>query len=202
MHTRRGVVHALLEGAVEVRERLCAAREAHVLAEVVSALLAVAALPALDACLDRDALADVQAGLRGAGPERSDDAGGLVAEDEGCLEGKVAVAAVQVVVHWRGCVSMLVTRAGGETRRGRKSDTRHAGALMSQCRDAGLAVKCIWEEGSAGGKQGKALGKGGRKARAEVVLTVAAAETCGADLDLDVALLWRPDGALLDAEVA
>ena len=53
-----GVVHALLEGAVEVGEGLGGAREAHVLAEVVAALGAVAALAALDARLDRDALAD------------------------------------------------------------------------------------------------------------------------------------------------
>ena len=36
-----GVVHALLESTVRVREGLCAAAEAHVLAEIVAALGAI-----------------------------------------------------------------------------------------------------------------------------------------------------------------
>ena len=99
MDTPGRVVHALLEGAVEVRERLGAAREAHVLAEVVAALEAVGARAALDAGLDGDALADAEAVRGRAGPECGDDAGGLVPQHERRLECEVAVAAVQVVVH-------------------------------------------------------------------------------------------------------
>ena len=154
-----GVVHALLEGAVEVGEGLCAAGEAHVLAEVVAAGGAVAALAALDAGLDGDALADVEAagaGRRRRGPNRGDHAGGLVPEHERGLERKVAVAAVEIVVH---CSVRAGREHGGQVRRARSQ----------------------WKRG---------------------LLTVAATETGRLDLDLDVALLWGPHGALLDAEVA
>lgn len=68
-----GVVHAALEGAVEMREGLCGGAEAHVLAEVVSralgglgavgiALDAVSALLAGDADLEGDALTDAEVG--------------------------------------------------------------------------------------------------------------------------------------------
>ena len=106
-----GVVHAVLEGAVEVGEGLCAACEAHVFAEVVAALDAVRAGVAHDARLDGDALADDK--VLYAGAYGRDGAGGLVAEDEWCLERKVSVAAVEVIVHCaRGWV-----RGGGERRK-------------------------------------------------------------------------------------
>lgn len=54
------------------------------------------------------------------------------------------------------------------------------------------------------------MGKSGRNESAKTAeqvgerqtLTVAAAETSCFDLDLNMALLWGPKGALLDAEVA
>lgn len=108
-----GVVHVVLEGAVEVREGLRAGGEAHVFAEVVAALGAVGAVVAHDAGLDGDALADDE--VLDTGPDGGDDARGLVAEDEGCLEGEVAVAAVEVVVH-----CMWMGRAGRGERGGDK----------------------------------------------------------------------------------
>ena len=95
-----GVVHALLEGAVEVGEGLCAAAEAHVLAEVVAALRAEGAVVAHDASLYRDALSGDE--VLDAGADGGDDASGFMAEDEGRLDDKVAVASVGVVVDWRG----------------------------------------------------------------------------------------------------
>ena len=97
MDAVRGVVHALLEGAVEVRECLCAAGEAHVLAEVVAAFGAVAAVVAHDACLYCDTLTDDEVLYTGA--DGCDGASSFMAEDEGCLEGKVSVASVGIVVY-------------------------------------------------------------------------------------------------------
>ena len=53
-----GVVHAVLESAIEVGKSLCAAGKAHGLAEVVATLGAVGAVIAHDAGLNGDALAD------------------------------------------------------------------------------------------------------------------------------------------------
>ena len=92
-----GVVHALLEGAVEVGECLCAAGEAHVLAEVVAALCAVGAVVAHDARLDGYSLARDE--VLDTGTDGGDDAGCFVTEDEGSLDDEVAVASVSVVVH-------------------------------------------------------------------------------------------------------
>lgn len=52
------VVHSVLECTVKMWECLGAAAETHVFAEVVAALVAIAAVVAHDACLDCDALAD------------------------------------------------------------------------------------------------------------------------------------------------
>lgn len=108
------MVHALLERAVEVRERLRGAREAHVLAQVVAAARAEGAAPALDARLDRDALPDVQAGRVRARAQRGDDARGLVAQHERRLQSKVAVAAVCVVVHCAGVSGRACAGVGAE----------------------------------------------------------------------------------------
>ena len=95
-----GVVHTLLESAVGVGEGLCAGAEAHVLAEVVAALCTEGAVVAHDAGLDRDALAGNE--VLDTGTDGGDDASGFMAEDEGRLDDKVAVASVGVVVDWRG----------------------------------------------------------------------------------------------------
>ena len=94
------VVHAILEGTVEMWEGLCAAAETHVLAEVVAAFGAVAAVVAHDACLYCDTLTDDEVLYTGA--DGCDGAGCFMAEDEGCLEGKVSVASVDVVVDCHG----------------------------------------------------------------------------------------------------
>ena len=96
MENVRWMVHAVLEGAVEVREGLCAAAEAHAGAEVVAALVAVLALVAHDAGLDRDALAGHEVFY--ARTDCGDDPSGFVAEDHGGLQGKVAVPAMGIVV--------------------------------------------------------------------------------------------------------
>ena len=106
-----GVVHALLEGAVCVGEGLCGTAEAHVLAEVVAALGAVGAVVAHDTCLDRDALADDE--VLDTGANGGDDACSFVAEDEGRLDDEVAVAAVGVVVDWRGARRVSCGRSSG-----------------------------------------------------------------------------------------
>ena len=91
------VVHTLLESAVEVGKGFCRGGKAHVLAEVVAAARAVVAGVAHDAGLDRDTLADDQA--TDARTDGSHDASRLMTEDEWCLERKVSVAAVDIVVH-------------------------------------------------------------------------------------------------------
>ena len=99
-----GVVHLRLERAIEVGEGLSRAAEAHLLAEVIPPLDTQLALAAVHAALDRDLHPHPQLGasfgesVGELGPEGGDDACGLVAEDEGRLEGKVAVAAVCEVV--------------------------------------------------------------------------------------------------------
>lgn len=90
------MVHALLEGAIEVREGLRATGEAHALAEVVSALRAVVAVVAHDAGLNGDTLTGDE--VLHAWADGGDDTGGFVAEDEGCLYGEVTVSAVEIVV--------------------------------------------------------------------------------------------------------
>lgn len=95
-----GVVHTLLEGSVCVGEGLCGGAEAHVLAEVVAALCAVRAVVAHDAGLDRDTLARDE--VLDTGADGGDDACGLVAEDEWCLDDEVSVTSVCVVVHCGG----------------------------------------------------------------------------------------------------
>ena len=92
-----GVVHALLEGTVCMGEGLCAAAEAHVLAEVVAALGAVGAVVAHDACLDRYSLTGNE--VLDTGADSSDDASCFVAENEGSLYDEVAITSVSVVVH-------------------------------------------------------------------------------------------------------
>lgn len=90
------VVHAILEGSVRVWECFCAAAEAHVLAKVVAAFVAVVAVIAHDACFNGDALARDE--VLHARPDCSDDTGRLVAEYERLLHDKITVAAVDVVV--------------------------------------------------------------------------------------------------------
>lgn len=91
------MVHAPLQRAIEVGECFGTAAETHVLTEVVAAVTAVSAFFAVDAGLDGDTLADFEAG--DAVSHCGDDTGGLMTEDKGLLENKVAVAAVDVIVH-------------------------------------------------------------------------------------------------------
>ena len=91
-----GMVHAFLKGPVEVREGFGAAGEAEVLAEVIAAALAVVAVPAHDAGLDGDALADDE--VLDTRTDGGDDASSFMTEDEGRLDDEVTVAAVGVVV--------------------------------------------------------------------------------------------------------
>ena len=58
MEDMSGVIHAVLESAIEMRKRLGTAAKAHVLAEVVSALGTVVAVVAHNAGLDCNPLSD------------------------------------------------------------------------------------------------------------------------------------------------
>jgi hypothetical protein len=87
-----------LQRAVKVGKGFGAAAETHVLAEVVAAVKTVSTFPAVDAGLDGNTLADLERG--DAVSDGCDDTGSLVTKDERVLEDKVAVAAVDIVVHW------------------------------------------------------------------------------------------------------
>lgn len=116
------VVHAILEGTVEMWKGLCAAAETHVLAEVVAAFGAVGAVVAHDASLYCDTLSDDE--VLYTWTDGCDGASCFMAEDEGCLEGKVSVASVNVVVDCDGgqrwnaraeCEKRRLTVASAET---------------------------------------------------------------------------------------
>lgn len=96
------MVHALLQRAIKVGERLRARAEAHGLAQIVPSFPAIITLLAHYTALNRHAHAHSQRGAIGTmghtGTKGGDDAGGFVAEDEGRLDAEVAVAAVGVVV--------------------------------------------------------------------------------------------------------
>jgi hypothetical protein len=92
-----GMVHAVLQRAVEVRECLGGGAEAELFAEVVAAARAELARVAHDAGLDCDTLANEA--IANARPHCSDYPRRLVTEHEGGLECKIAVPPVCVVVY-------------------------------------------------------------------------------------------------------
>jgi hypothetical protein len=93
------VVHILLEGPIEVGEGLRAASEPETLAEVVATLGAKATVVAHDAGLDSYSLADHE--VLDVRTNRGHDASGFVTEDQWCLEGEVAVPAMDIVMDWK-----------------------------------------------------------------------------------------------------
>ena len=93
------VVHVLLEGPIEVREGLGATCEPETLAEVVTALGTKAAVVAHDAGLDGYSLADHD--VLNTRTNSGYDASGFVTEDHGCLEGEVAVPAMDIIMDWQ-----------------------------------------------------------------------------------------------------
>ena len=93
-----GVVHPILEGSVQMRERFGRRSEAHVFAKVVTTFLAIRAFTTHDAGFDGDALADDK--VLYAWSDGGDDSGGLMPEYQGCLEGKVTVTSVDVIMNW------------------------------------------------------------------------------------------------------
>lgn len=92
------VVHVLLEGSIEVREGLSATSEPKTLAKVVTTLGAVAAVVAHNAGLDGYSLANKE--ILNTRTNRGHDAGGLVAKDQGSLEGEVTVPAMDIIMDW------------------------------------------------------------------------------------------------------
>ena len=90
------VVHILLEGTIEVGEGLGTASEPETLAEVVTALGTKAAVVAHDAGLDGYSLADHE--VLDTRTNRGHDASGFVTEDQGCLEGEIAVPTVDIIM--------------------------------------------------------------------------------------------------------
>ena len=90
------MVHVLLEGTIEVGESLGATGEPKALAEVVTTFGAVATLVAHNSGLDGHSLTDHK--VLDIGANRGHDASGLVAEDQGRLEGEVAVPAKEIIM--------------------------------------------------------------------------------------------------------
>ena len=90
------MVHILLEGTIEVGEGLGAAREPETLAEVVTTLGAKATVVTHDAGLDGYSLADHD--VLDARTNRGYDASGFMTEDHGCLEGEIAVPAMDIIM--------------------------------------------------------------------------------------------------------
>lgn len=90
------MVDPLLQRALEMREALARAAEAHLLADVVAALGAAVAFLAGEPDFEGDFVAWLE-GCDG-GADCCDDAGGFVAEGEGLADEDVAVAEVRVVV--------------------------------------------------------------------------------------------------------
>lgn len=87
-----------MERAVEVRESFGAAAETHILAEVVSSVKAVSAFLAVYTGLNGNALANLDRSNTIA--DRSYNTGCFVAEYKRALEHKVAITAVDIVVHY------------------------------------------------------------------------------------------------------
>lgn len=77
MQQSRGMVHPLLQRAVQMRVRLRRRTEPHAFTQIIPPLDTQLAFAAHDASLDGDALADTEVG--DAGAEGGDDACGFVA---------------------------------------------------------------------------------------------------------------------------
>lgn len=91
------VVHAGLEGAVNVREGGCAAAETHRLAQVIAATFAETAFAAHNSGLDSHALTDDEVGDTCA--HSSHDACSFMTEHKRLANSKVSVTTVLVVVN-------------------------------------------------------------------------------------------------------
>lgn len=76
-----------------------AASKPKTFAEVVTALGAVATVVAHNTGLDGHSLANHK--ILDTGANRGHDASGLVAKDEWCLEGEVAVPAMDIIMDWK-----------------------------------------------------------------------------------------------------
>lgn len=92
-----GVVHAFLQGTVQMREGFGTASETHVFAEVIPSLGAVGAIVAHDASLYRDTLSDDE--VLDTWTHSGNYSSRLVTEYERCLELEITVAAMDVIVH-------------------------------------------------------------------------------------------------------
>lgn len=90
------VVHVLLEGSIKVGKGLGATSKPKTLAEVVTTFGAVATVVAHDAGLDGYSLANHK--ILNTRANRGHDASGFVAEDQGRLEGEVAVSTVDIIM--------------------------------------------------------------------------------------------------------
>jgi len=93
------VVHTTLEGPVEMWESFCTAAEAHRFAKVIPALFAVITMITHDASFDCDSLAWHE--MFNSRTDSCHDAPCFVTQHEWCLESKVAVPAMQIVMYWR-----------------------------------------------------------------------------------------------------
>lgn len=92
------MVHVLLEGSIEVGEGLGATSKPEAFAKVVTTLGAITAVVAHNAGLDGYSLANHK--ILNTRANCGHDAGRLMTEHQGRLEGEVAVPTVNIIVDW------------------------------------------------------------------------------------------------------
>lgn len=95
----RRVINPVLQGALKVGERLCAASESHLLAEIISPLAAGRTLSTGDAHLQGDAVSDHKAAHLGA--DGYYDPRGLMAKRKRLAGAKIAIREPLIIRHIR-----------------------------------------------------------------------------------------------------
>jgi hypothetical protein len=91
------MLNAILKGAVGVGERFSAAAEPQAFTEIVTSFCAVITVIAHDTSLDSDSLAWKK--IFDTWADGSNDSGCFVAKNERCLESKVAIFTVHVIMN-------------------------------------------------------------------------------------------------------
>lgn len=182
----RGMVYPLLQRALEVRDGLGRAAEAHASANVVTALAAVFAALAGQADLNGNAVPRTQ--VRDCGARCDDSTAGLVAEGQGLTDEDVAIPEVVEVVQvgaaeaggldgnlhlvgsGRGEVSFLETELAGGVQDG-SLDGRHGVVSESlPMYDVALAVLVVVSSGWLGVAQWDNV-LSGQRSRALLAMT-------------------------------
>ena len=94
------MVYTILKGAVEMWEGFCATAETHSFTKVVPPFLAQFAMVAHDPGLDGYSLAGYK--VFHARADSGDDTSSFMSENHGCLQGKVAISAMGIIMHYGG----------------------------------------------------------------------------------------------------